>query len=76
MLDASLVCKDCGFEFKNHAINATLEYENIGRGKLSKIKKDEVKEKEKDSPKKLSQLRKDVSYIGLGQMNDGEDNDD
>ena len=47
----SIVCKDCGFEFRNKEIGATLEYNDFGKVKAAKVKKDEVMEKLKaESP--------------------------
>ena len=42
--EAYLVCKKCGTENINHAINAQLEYNDIAVGK-NKMKKDAIQEK-------------------------------
>ena len=45
MLEASLVCKNCGLETDKHTMNVKLEYEDIARGKGAKMKVDEIKDK-------------------------------
>jgi ribosomal protein L37AE/L43A len=61
VLESSMICAECGFEFDNHAFNATLEYNDIAKGKASKMKREDVREKpDHISPKKLSDLRKNA----------------
>ncbi len=50
--ETSLICMECGYEFNNLAFNATLEYEDIVKGKGAKMKKDNVKMKA-ETPKKI-----------------------
>lgn len=44
IIEAHVVCKKCGTENVNHAINAQLEYNDIAVGK-NKMKKDAIQEK-------------------------------
>ncbi len=44
IIEAHLVCKKCGTENINHALNAQLEYNDIAVGK-NKMKKDAIQEK-------------------------------
>ena len=41
VLEAHVVCKNCGTETIRHALNAQLEYQNIPKGK-AKMKKDAI----------------------------------
>ncbi|CDW89905.1 UNKNOWN [Stylonychia lemnae] len=68
-LDNSIVCTNCGKEIDNIKKNAKLEYDDQQRGKGPKMKIDDVKEKQ-TSPKKLSDLRKNVSSLALKEEDD------
>lgn len=56
-LEFSVVCRDCGAEVSNQAMNATLEYKDYHHFKGARVAKDQVMEKSAESPKKLAHLR-------------------